>query len=46
MANQTMLSSGCRTVPMIGLQLGTPREGFPFDAEELVRLIKKESETG
>jgi hypothetical protein len=34
------------TVPMIGLQLGTPREGFPFDAEELVRLIKKESETG
>ena len=32
------------TLPMIGLQLGTPRQGFPFDAEELIKLIKKESE--
>ena len=34
------------TLPMIGLQLGTPRQGLPFDAEELVTLIRKESETG
>ena len=32
------------TLPMIGLQLGTPRQGFPFDAEELIKLIEKESE--
>jgi hypothetical protein len=31
------------TVPMIGLQL-VPRDGFPYDAEDLVALIKKESE--
>jgi hypothetical protein len=31
------------TVPMIGLQVGTPRQGFPFDAEELIKLIEKES---
>ena len=34
------------TIPMIGLKLGTPREGYPFDAEELLRLIQKESEGG
>jgi hypothetical protein len=34
------------TVPMTGLQLGTPRQGLPFDAEELIKLIKKESEAG
>jgi hypothetical protein len=32
------------TVPMLGLQVGTPRQGFPFDVEELIKLIKKESE--
>jgi hypothetical protein len=31
------------TVPMIGLQL-VPRDGFPYDAEDFVALIKKESE--
>jgi hypothetical protein len=35
------------TLPMTGLQPGTiPRQGFPFDAEELIRLIKKESGAG
>jgi hypothetical protein len=32
------------TVPMTGLQLGVPSGGFPVDAEELIALIKKESE--
>jgi len=32
------------TVPMLGVGVGTPREGFPFDVEELIKLIKKESE--
>jgi hypothetical protein len=32
------------TAPMIGLQPGAPRQGFPFDAEELIKLIKKESD--
>jgi hypothetical protein len=30
------------TLPMVGLQVGTPRRGFPFDAEELIKLIKRE----
>ena len=34
------------TVPMVGLPPSTPRHGFPFDAEELIELIKKESEAG
>jgi hypothetical protein len=34
------------TLPMIGLQLGTPRQGFPFDVEELIKLIKEESGAG
>jgi len=34
------------TIPMAGMQIGKPFQGFPFDAEELISLIKEESETG
>jgi hypothetical protein len=34
------------TLPMTGLQPGTPRQGFPFDAEELIKLIKEDSKAG
>jgi hypothetical protein len=34
------------TIPMARMQIGKPFQGFPFDAEELIRLIKEESETG
>ena len=34
------------TIPMAGMQIGKPFQGFPFDAEELIRLIKEESGTG
>jgi hypothetical protein len=31
-------------VPMTGMQPGIVREGHPFDMEELIRLIQKESQ--
>jgi len=32
------------TLPMIGLPHDTRKKGLPFDAEALVKLIKKESQ--
>jgi hypothetical protein len=32
------------TAPMTGMQIGAPRHGPPFDTEELIKLIGKESE--
>ena len=34
------------SLPMIGMGIGKPHQGLPFDVEELIKLIKKESEAG
>jgi hypothetical protein len=45
MANLMMLSfRALAIVPMTGRRPGVLYEGPPFDVEELIRLIKKESE--